>query len=799
MYPQDSDLRLKNFIVIFLGCIVCISALGCLFISIYRILLSQVDVPSPSFTSSKKWNIQGFPGNGVRRHGRPYRADHREPESRVVYRNAFWKPEIGLWLSQCGATPTTSISERFPNNACHNDCSGHGVCNHDLGECRCFHGYGGKGCEREVDFPCTSDEPWWYLGWRSSWCGAKCDKRKAFCHCGEGTIYPHRPVVERCGFVHMSDGTTDYDTPDPLLFANNSTGEGFGWCNLDPNLINVYHDRKMIFPWNEKCYCMYDGYGGPFCDQPVESVCINQCSGNGHCRGGSCACAEGWYGIDCSVPSKLQSLSLDKWPSWLSSSTINIPLKVSSDSRERNVNTLQTLAVEKRRPLIYIYDMPAELTSHLREGRQNRYLCSTRSYDEQNNTIWIDDLYGAEVAVLESLLASPHRTNNPEEADYFYVPSFEACAREIVDAAPHTDMQEKYLGLRGYYASAEFHKKAYDYIKENYPYWDRSGGKDHIWLLSWDEGACHAPKEIWSSIMLVHWGNTMSKYNYSTTEYPPDSWADIPIELRGTHPCYDPAKDIVIPAWKTPQPDIIKWKLWARPREERITLFYFNGNLGDMYEGGRVRSIVYSMGLRQKLAAEFGSRPNRYDELGRQWAPDVTVVHERSWDYGLELSRSRFCGVFPGDGWSGRLEDSILHGCIPVIVQDGIHLPFEDVLDYDAFTVRIAEKDLPDMVKILRGINETRIDSMLAAVRNMWQRFTYHNNVKLEAQRQKFTKKEDGAWAREYNKLNGDDAFSTLIQALHFKLGDRPWETISKLVTRRSSRHSRDHCGDRPN
>lgn len=44
-------------------------------------------------------------------------------------------------------------------------------------------------------------------------------------------------------------------------------------------------------------------------------------------------------------------------------------------------------------------------------------------------------------ALLETLLASPHRTTNADEADFFYVPTFEACARFQADSAPHTDMQ----------------------------------------------------------------------------------------------------------------------------------------------------------------------------------------------------------------------------------------------------------------------------------------------------------------------------------------------------------------------
>ncbi|CAM6091825.1 unnamed protein product [Calypogeia fissa] len=767
MYLQLCSSRSKDVVVISLSLIVCFFAIDSF---LFPILpnVRQYALSSASSTLRES-SVEGFLGSDRTRASPP---QAYQEGSTVIYRNAFWMPEIGHWLSQCGAAPMISISERLYSNECENGCGGRGVCNYQLAECRCFHGYGGKGCEREVEFPCMTSEK----GWRVSKCGATCDKTKAFCFCGEGTKYPQRPVAEGCGFVWKS-GVVNWTTPDPLIFSN-SSNDGRGWCNLDPHVLSL---------WKMECYCTYDGTGGRFCSVPVESFCINQCSGNGQCRGGFCACGEGWYGIDCSVPSSLKSRSLEKWPTWLSASTTSMAVP---DSPERN--SLQ-LVVEKRRPLIYVYDLPAEFNSHLLEGRHFRLWCSTRTYDGKNKTEWLQALYGSEPALVESLLASPHRTTNAEEADYFYVPTFEACARSQADSAPHTDMQNKYLGLRGYYAGA-FHKRAYDHIKKTYPYWNRSGGKDHIWMFAWDEGACSAPKEIWSSIMLVHWGNTQSKHNYSTSAYDSDRWTYIPKAFRGVHPCYDPSKDIVLPAWKMPDPEIMKQNLWARPREERTTLFYFNGNLGSMFEGGRPEE-QYSMGIRQRLAEEFGSRPNRDGQIGRQSAPDVTVISGRTREYGLELSRSRFCGVFPGDGWSSRMEDSILHGCIPVIIQDGIRLPFEDVLDYSAFTIRIAENELPDMVRILRGISETRIDFMLSAVRMMWQRFSYHNAVKLEAKRQELLDKTEEQWATEYNSLVEDDAFTTLIQVLHFKLKNRSWQTASTEVTNGRS-DARDYCGN---
>ena len=50
-----------------------------------------------------------------------------------------------------------------------------------------------------------------------------------------------------------------------------------------------------------------------------------------------------------------------------------------------------------------------------------------------------------------------------------------------------------------------FYKAAQEYIQKTYPFWDRHAGRDHIWLWSWDEGACAAPAAIKNSILLSHW------------------------------------------------------------------------------------------------------------------------------------------------------------------------------------------------------------------------------------------------------------------------------------------------------
>ena len=44
-----------------------------------------------------------------------------------------------------------------------------------------------------------------------------------------------------------------------------------------------------------------------------------------------------------------------------------------------------------------------------------------------------------------------------------------------------------------------------------------------------------------------------------------------------------------------------------------------------------------------------------------------------------------------GDGFSPRAEDAVLHGCIPVVIVDNVDPVFATVLDWDSFSLRIAE------------------------------------------------------------------------------------------------------------
>lgn len=51
------------------------------------------------------------------------------------------------------------------------------------------------------------------------------------------------------------------------------------------------------------------------------------------------------------------------------------------------------------------------------------------------------------MAIYESVLASPHRTLNGDEADYFFVPVLDSCIITRADDAPHLSMEVKMWSL----------------------------------------------------------------------------------------------------------------------------------------------------------------------------------------------------------------------------------------------------------------------------------------------------------------------------------------------------------------
>ena len=45
-------------------------------------------------------------------------------------------------------------------------------------------------------------------------------------------------------------------------------------------------------------------------------------------------------------------------------------------------------------------------------------------------------------------------------------------------------------------------------------------------------------------------------------------------------------------------------------------------------------------------------------------------------------------------GWATRFVDVVYAGCIPVFISSTTHYPFEDIIDYETFSIHISENHL---------------------------------------------------------------------------------------------------------
>jgi putative beta-1,4-xylosyltransferase IRX10 len=89
----------------------------------------------------------------------------------------------------------------------------------------------------------------------------------------------------------------------------------------------------------------------------------------------------------------------------------------------------------------------------------------------------LNHMFAAEIFMHRFLLSSPVRTLNPEEADWFYTPVYTTC-----DLTPN--------GLPLPFKSPRVMRSAIQFILTNWPYWNRTEGADHFFLVPHDFGAC---------------------------------------------------------------------------------------------------------------------------------------------------------------------------------------------------------------------------------------------------------------------------------------------------------------------
>ena len=117
------------------------------------------------------------------------------------------------------------------------------------------------------------------------------------------------------------------------------------------------------------------------------------------------------------------------------------------------------------------------------------------------------------------------------------------------------------------------------------------------------------------------------------------------------------------------------------------------------------------------------------------------------------FSTSVFCLSTASTGWSQYTTLAALYGCIPVIVQDNITMPFEEELPHEHFSLRFAVQDAANLVELLKEITAEEVAKLQEGLQCVWRRFVWSSV--------------HGSYAGE---AATEDAFATLMAVLNLHL-----------------------------
>lgn len=124
------------------------------------------------------------------------------------------------------------------------------------------------------------------------------------------------------------------------------------------------------------------------------------------------------------------------------------------------------------------------------------------------------------------------------------------------------------------------------------------------------------------------------------------------------------------------------------------------------------------------------------NNLMQQWKgkdQDVLVYEElpSGESYESMLKNSKFCLCPSGyEVASPRVVEAIYAECVPVLISDGYVPPFSDVLNWNAFSVKVAVEDIPNIKKILMSISQTQYLRMQRRVKQVQRHFVMNGPSK---------------------------------------------------------------------
>ncbi|CAA7017940.1 unnamed protein product [Microthlaspi erraticum] len=303
---------------------------------------------------------------------------------------------------------------------------------------------------------------------------------------------------------------------------------------------------------------------------------------------------------------------------------------------------------------IYVYDLPSKFNKDWLENNR----CSNH-------------LFAAEVALHKALLSldGDVRTKDPYEADFFFLPVYVSCNFSTINGFPAIGHARSLI------------KDAIGLVSAQYPFWNRTNGSDHVFIATHDFGSCFhtmedraiadgVPKILKNSIVLQTFGVSYS------------------------HPCQE-VENVVIPPYVSPESFQRTQKNIPVAKERDIWVF-FRGKME--IHPKNISGRFYSKQIRTEIWRSYGGDRRFY------------LQRQRFAGYQSEIARSVFClcplGWAP---WSPRLVESVILGCVPVIIADGIRLPFPSAVRWPEISLTVSERDVGKLGEILEHVAATNL------------------------------------------------------------------------------------------
>lgn len=292
-----------------------------------------------------------------------------------------------------------------------------------------------------------------------------------------------------------------------------------------------------------------------------------------------------------------------------------------------------------------------------------------------------DNQWGFEVALHDWFLACPCRTDNPEEADFYFVPHYTACHLNV-GTFSEAESQERFESLVG-----------------SLKYFSRTAGSDHLFV--WGSGmGVDGPFRSWRSFI------PQSIFLMTETELW-NPFSDISV------PSYTPWKDIVLPGRLSLRDIESSWVAAGTPPSHRRFLAEFVGWHRPLHAAQGTADSPRKAILR--WAADGGGEKDRrdlesYELFVKQDVPYVEALRGST--------SSRFCLVPRGkSAWSSRFFRALFAGCVPVLLNDEYEAPFEAFLDVPRWLIKWPMRKVDDgLLNYLRALPTGTLDSMLHVV-----------------------------------------------------------------------------------